>query len=262
MGSILWRETFRAGMMTQVSYNPADFPPGLVAIPAMDWMYTDCANAFVFLPQGFPPGSALRFGREMANPAWNRNKLTEDFLRDAPSHGWEWILYIDSDMLPPPVTVVRLLSHDVDVVGALYYSRREPFIPEFSRFADEPRWEGKKEIRSVDWVGAGCLLVARTVLERMPYPWFEHPNPGEGEDILFSRKVRALGIPVHVDIALSVGHVTPRAITRRVSEDYLASPEGKAGRAIAAPVSERYTETAERVSAEALARATTPNPAA
>ncbi len=236
-------------------YNLADFPPGLVAIPATDWMWTDSANAFVFLTSGLPPGSALRFGRQSSSPAWNRNTLTEDFLRDAPAHGWEWILFVDSDMVVPPVAMVRLLSHNVDVVGALYFSRREPLVPEFARFADDPRWLPEDSpLKSVQWVGAGCLLVRRRVFEEMPYPWWEHPNPGEGEDILFSKKVRALGIPVHCDIAFSVGHVRSQVITRGVAETSLGSPEGKAAIEIANDGSDRYKENARRISEEALAR--------
>jgi hypothetical protein len=228
--------------MTQQTFNLTDFPPGLVAIPAQDWMWTESANAFLFLTQGLPPGSALRFGRASSSAEWNRNRLTEEFLRDAPSHGWEWILYIDSDMVPQPATALRLLSHNVDCVGGYYFSRREPLVAEFNRV-------GTAEAQPVNgllpcmWVGAGCLLVRKTVLDRMGEPWWDHaPNPGEGEDIVFAAKVRALGVPVHVDLGCGIGHMAARPITKRDADAYFASPEGKAAMGIATPGSESYVQ--------------------
>lgn len=242
---------------SEITYTVADYPPGLVAIPTQEWMWTDCVEAFAFLPTAFPPGTGLTFGRASSSAAWNRNRLTEDFLQDAPARGWEWILYIDADMVPPPVTVARLLSHKVDCVGALCYSRRQPHVPELHRFPDDPVWRNDESpLKSVVWVGAGCLLVRRSVFEKLPYPWWEQANPGEGEDILFCRRLREIGIPVHCDLALCIPQVTTHMITRQFAESYRASPEGKQAMAVATPGSNRYQQNGERVSAEAVRRTT------
>jgi hypothetical protein len=235
----------------QIMYTPSDYLPGLVAIPTQSWMWTESAIAFTFLPQGLPPGSAIRFGKESSSPAWNRNKLTEEFLRDAPAHGWEWILFIDSDMVPPVGTIMRLLSHGVDCVGAYYFSRREPLVAEFGRVGEpdvEPNADGLFPVR---WVGAGCLLVTREVMEKIPEPWFEHPNPGEGEDIVFSAKVKAAGFAVHVDLACQIGHMAARPITRATADAYFASPEGKSAMARATAGSDSYQQRTAAAIAQA-----------
>lgn len=237
--------------MTRHTYTPTDFPPGLVAVPAQDWMWTQSVEAFTYLPTALPPGSAIRFGRQSSSAEWNRNRLTEEFLRDADEYGWQWILYVDSDMVPPPATAVRLLSHNVDVVGAYYFSRREPLVAEFNRVGMPPA-DPVNGLLPVMWVGAGCLLLRRHVFEKLPEPWWPHaPNPGEGEDIAFSAKVRALGIPIYVDLALQVGHMAARPIMKRDADAYFASAEGKAAMAKATAGSESY----QRRTADAVAKA-------
>ena len=227
---------------TSTEYRPADFLPGMVAIPAQDWMWTASVETFVFLPTALPPGSGLRFGRQSSSAEWNRNKLTEEFLRDAPEYGWQWILYIDSDMAPPPVTAMRLLSHNVDVVGAYYFSRREPLVAEFNRFGMPPA-APVNGLLPVLWVGAGCLLVRRNIIERLAEPWWPHaPNPGEGEDIAFCARLRELGVPIYVDLAVQVGHMAARPITKRDADAYFASAEGKAAMKIATAGSAHYQQ--------------------
>ena len=206
-------------------------------------MWTASVEAFTYLPTALPPGSGLTFGRQSSSAEWNRNRLTEEFLRDAPQNGWQWILYIDSDMVPHPATAARLLSHNVDVVGAYYFSRREPLVAEFNRVGMPPADPGKNGLWRVMWVGAGCLLVRRNVIEKLPEPWWPHaPNPGEGEDLAFCAKVRSLGIPIYVDLSLQIGHMAARPITKRDADAYFASAEGKAAIKIATAGSESYQE--------------------
>ena len=162
------------------TYSTADYPPGLVAVPCQDWMWTESSNSFMALTQGIPPGSSICFGRQSSSPASNRNHMTRTFLAEKT---WKWILFIDSDMVVPRETVVRLLSHNVDCISATYFGRQEPFIPAFAALPTRDATRNSNpEIQRVQWVGAGCLLVRRNVIEKIRDPWWEHPNPGDGED--------------------------------------------------------------------------------
>lgn len=212
--------------MTEYTYNPADSPPGLVAVPCTDWLWTDSAVAFMNLMHALPPGTALSLGRNSASPAANRNSLTEAFLNN---NALEWILYIDSDMIPPPVTAVRLLSHGLDIVGAQYFMRQPPFKPCWMHLSEEMRLrQDCTEPCEVAFVGTGCLLVRRNIIESMPFPWFEHPTPGYGEDRLFCEKARLQGAKIYVDCGLSIGHMTPRPVTREDALAFRMTPEGQA----------------------------------
>jgi hypothetical protein len=71
----------------------------------------------------------------------------------------------------------------------------------------------------VDAAGTGCLLVHRSVLETMQdkcdtnqgkdWAWFwDGPIDGEwiGEDLLFCRRVRALGFPIYAHTGAILPH--------------------------------------------------------
>src|ERR1700682_4873866 len=199
-------------------YRPADFPPGLVAIPCMDWMWTEATIAFMHLYPALPPGSGWEFTRG-SSAAGNRNRLTELFLSNP---AWKWILYCDSDQAPQPVTVVRLLSHNVDIVSGLIVTRHPPYTP---IFANGGEFVPESGLHEVAWLGGGCVLVSRRVIEAIPAPHWEHTEPGYGEDILFFKKAQALGFKLHGDCSLPVGHMAVRSLTVQDAAEYHARPE-------------------------------------
>jgi hypothetical protein len=186
-------------------------PPGMVAIPAGDWMWTDSVRSFGRLAVTLPTGSVMEYGCDSGSAARNRNTLTDSFLRNP---NLAWILYIDSDMTPPAETAHRLLSHHVDIVGALCFMRRPPYQAALGELIGERIPGQSRGIHEVAFVGTGCMLVSRRTIEAIPAPWFEHPAPGVGEDEVFSAKVRALGTPVYVDCGMEVGHMSSRPIGR------------------------------------------------
>ena len=201
-----------------IYYRLADFPPGLVAIPTVDWMYTEPVIAFMNLLAALPPRSGLEFTRG-SSAAQNRNRLTELFLAN---EDWKWILYCDGDQTPPPETVVRLLSHKVDIVSGLIVTRYPPYTP---LFAAGGEFVPEGGLHEVAWLGGGCVLVSRRLVEAMPAPHWEHTEPGYGEDILFSQKAKALGFPLYVDCSLPVGHMAVRSLTVQDAAEYHSRPE-------------------------------------
>jgi hypothetical protein len=196
----------------KATYRPADYPPGMLAIPALEWMWTQTVNSLLRIVAHLPPDSAMTISRGSTSPATGRNILTEAFLENP---ALQWICYLDSDMTPPDATILRLLSHKVDIVGAMCFGRAPPFPPSYGEFPGTHIWSDSGTIHEVPWIGTGCLLVQRKVIETLPYPWFEHPGPGVGEDVLFCHKVRALGMKVHVDCGMEVGHIGVMPVASR-----------------------------------------------
>src|SRR5216117_3690038 len=90
-------------------------PPGLVAMPALDWMWTQTALALRHLE--LPRGSEVAVADNSTALVVKRNALVDHFLARPKL---AWLLLLDADMVFPPHTLRRLLGWNVDVVSGLY----------------------------------------------------------------------------------------------------------------------------------------------
>lgn len=85
----------------------------------------------------------------------------------------DYLLLVDSDMIFPPDTLVRLLSHQTDIVGAIYRSRQPPFT-----FVGRPL-DAAVNLATVqglvecDHLPSGLILIRCDILREMGYPWSE-----------------------------------------------------------------------------------------
>lgn len=109
-------------------------------------------------------------------------------------------------------------------MGALCFRRTAPFDPLAVRAVPKGPWapvSGRDEgLLACDVVGTGANLIARTVFERLPRPWFHYGYEGAsrdtwpGEDTSFCRKARAAGIQVWVDTSVVSPHLGEVAVDR------------------------------------------------
>lgn len=122
------------------------------------------------------------------------------------------VLFLDSDMVFPPHTLVRLLEHGLSAVCASYTERQPPYRP--VAFADhdyqERVWPSPEntELRAIAACGFGCFLVKTDVLKAMSWPHFAVASNPEyhafvGEDIFFCRKLHEMGVPLVLDQQLT-----------------------------------------------------------
>ena len=122
------------------------------------------------------PGSGIFFSDGPSPVVAKRNQLVERYLNESPA---AWAFLLDTDMVPEPEVLPRLLAHGREVVGALYFARYGPPFP----YAGWHRPDGTEEavlpqrgLQAVEWVASGALLVRRTVFERLGPPWFQLPR--------------------------------------------------------------------------------------
>lgn len=170
------------------------------------------------------PASDIYAFRESIAAA--RNSLVAQALTNGCTH----LLMMDTDQVHPENTVMQLLSHDADIVGALVCRRYEPFYPILYRGElGSYQYVGDEEVRSgelveVDATGTGCLLINTDVFEEMDPPWFEL-KPGEngkpvGEDIRFCSKARAAGRRIYVDTSVKVDHLATSVVNMATHDLY------------------------------------------
>jgi hypothetical protein len=200
-------------------------PAVLVAIPAVAWMYTEAVIAQRHLR--LPPGSATTYSRGGSTLLDKRNEFVSQFL-DQPQ--FSHLFFLDSDMTPEPDLVLRLLSHALPIVGALYFERVTPYGAGAGTRSGPDTVKSLAEIDGgvvrVAWHGTGALLIERSAMLAVPRPWFEwsKSRPGSGEDFYFTWKANEAGVPVYCDTGVRCGHL---GITS-IDLDYVVDWQGTA----------------------------------
>lgn len=137
--------------------------------------------------------------------AVSANKLRDHFLEGGYTH----LLYNECDVYSPPDIIERLLSHDKEIISALFfigakgtsypmistmhtYINKNPFMTTLGYiegFYDIGEWHEPKPLING---GLGCTLISRDVLLRIP---FQHdPNLEHHHDTIFARDVWESGI--------------------------------------------------------------------
>ncbi|MBM4407835.1 MAG: glycosyltransferase family 2 protein [Chloroflexi bacterium] len=178
-----------------------------------------------------------------------RNQMVQAFL----AGDCEWWFTMDDDMIFHPDALDQLMAlADADerpIVSGLYFGggRSALITPHIFVIAQDSEGNYFTEKRTgfpwdmpfdCDAVGAGFMLVHRSVLERMgevyvpktAYPWFQETevsfvddggtrhHMGIGEDVTFCIRARTLGYRIWVDPRIYLGHSKRYTIDRTVYE--------------------------------------------
>ena len=168
---------------------------------------------------------------------FGRNVVAKACLDD----GAEWCFFLDSDVLPPANALLQLLSHNLPIVGGLYYRRHPEVFPVAFHLRDEVQFEPMKQeeirpgLQEVDGVGGGCLLVHRRVFESLKddvpklrpglnlpesnffyefFKWSVFEKPWASEDLYFQWLARKRGWKIFLDASVSCGHVLSSMMVR------------------------------------------------
>ena len=128
---------------------------------------------------------------------------------------YDYIMWIDSDIVFKPQHFFKLLEHDKDIVSGLYLKKPQTDsmadIPtSFACFVDDGyrnliTHEANGELINVRANGMGWMLVKKGVFEKIDYPWFGMINH-HGEDLSFQLRAKDAGFDSYVDTSIIVGH--------------------------------------------------------
>lgn len=192
----------------------------MIAVPCMDQVPARFAQSLATLQKvgecviGFQVGSLVYVARE-------------NLAGGAIEMGADYVLWLDSDMVFNPDTLVRLLADKDkgDIVSGLYYRRVSPFTPvlfkDLSIKETGASWtefeELPEEIFECGGIGFGCVLTPTSVLADVlaKYGTMFTPLQGMGEDLSFCWRARELGYKIVCDPEIALGHVGTYVITEQ-----------------------------------------------
>ena len=190
----------------------------LIAVPCQDFVWTEFVKSFIELQRD--TNTAYTFiTSTLIHEA--RNLIAQNAIK----HGFERVLWLDSDMVIPPDALIRLsadMDTGIDFVTGLYVRRKPPHIPVISNdvvwkvennevqtgatsFVDYP----KDQLFEINGAGFGCVLTSvdllKDVVERYGSPFT--PLMGLGEDYAFCWRVTQIGRKMFCDSRVQCGHI-------------------------------------------------------
>lgn len=122
----------------------------------------------------------------------------------------DYALFLDSDMMFPSTTALRMISHDLPVVCCNYMKRAVPLqTVAYKKRGDWDSWiplEPRDGLEEVEGIGMGCFMVKPSILKDIEKPFFKFEYYNEdwhGEDFYFQKKLRDAGYKILVDMNLS-----------------------------------------------------------
>ena len=136
----------------------------------------------------------------------------ERLLEKAKEINSDYVLWLDSDMMFPSTTAVRLLNHNQDIVACNYMKRtNEKKTVAYTDLNDWDSWlrmDIKDNLIEVQGVGMGCMLMKTSVFDKINKPYFEFTYKEDtqdffGEDFNLQKKLRDCNYKIYIDTLLS-----------------------------------------------------------
>lgn len=158
----------------------------------------------------------------------NRNVLIDEALQG----GYDYVLWLDADMVYPVDIIVKYFEHKFKIIGCVYFKRKHPYHPVLYvngtnpvkpyKMVDPTKLEPNK-IYEVDGLGFGGVMVDTEVYRTMggdkymnyglnyhlPYETTDQLT----HDLVWCKKAKEYGYKIFVHTGVYAGHITERIIT-------------------------------------------------
>lgn len=188
----------------------------LVAIPTAKYIEVETFKSIwdMDVPDDYEVDFQFFYGYEIGGV---RNCATAWAL----NNGFDFLFFVDSDIVLPKNTLTNLLSADKDIISGVYIQRKSDMqVPEIYMWTEGNGSTNiplplllNNGIVEVVGVGMGCCLINVNVLKEWPQPHFVYTcnkfpgdKGGMSEDVFFCRKARELGFKVWCDTSLKCDH--------------------------------------------------------
>lgn len=167
--------------------------------------YYDC-----FFALQSPPETMILPNHDRS-PAKGRNDLVKAARELKRTH----ILLTDDDVKFKPDSLMKLLSHDKDIVTGLYVEKGWPHRPLlFDRVEEDGAlWSyllDPPALKEFENAGLGFVLIKMEVFDKVEQPWFrlgEIDCEQWCDDIGFFNRVTAAGFKIYCDMTVCCGHI-------------------------------------------------------
>lgn len=199
----------------------------LIAIPCMDQVPALFAQSLATMKMVGECQVAMQIGSLVYT---SRNDLS----RFAMKEGFDYVLWMDSDMVFPQDFHERMLKtmteNDLDILTGIYYKRKPPYSPVLFKSMNQSgeSWEYTwvedvpDELFEVEACGFGCVLMKTEVLMSvsLKHRQLFQPMLNAGEDIAFCCRARENGYKIMCDPQIVCGHVGNVIITDTLYKQY------------------------------------------
>jgi len=133
------------------------------------------------------------------------------------AEGYDYIFFVEDDVIIPCNALVQLLSHKADVAGGFYYRKYLP-LESAGMCYDENGMPSKIEnfcigdvMHNVLVLPMGCTLIRMSVFDKIEFPWFKEVEVSGRlsvtSDAYFCEKARVAGFDVVIDTGVQCIHV-------------------------------------------------------
>jgi len=143
----------------------------------------------------------------------NRNSICKRFLES----DYDYLLMIDGDCVPNE-KVLELADYDKDIIGAVCFGYlKKMLVPFVMKQRKDKRYDvldinQNGGVVECDAIGTGVMMIARRVLEDMPFPFRVEYDPEgirtKGLDFNFCRRAKDMGYKVWIDSDMFASHWT------------------------------------------------------
>lgn len=202
----------------------------LIAIPTAKYIEPETFKSIydLIIPTGYETTFQTFYGYNV--------EQVRNLIADWVVKGYDYLFSVDSDITFPPHTLAQLLSHDKDVVSAVYRQRKEEHVLELwhkngKNITKEELNKVTTPLLEIGGCGFGCVLVKKEVFGVIGYPQFKYHSAIDhkntiSEDAYFCNKARENGFLIHVDPKLLCGHIGSTTFNPEIKqssslEDYL-----------------------------------------
>lgn len=133
-------------------------------------------------------------------------ELRRTLCARAAGAGADHLMFVGADTIPPEGAIDRLLSHGLDAVSGVYYSRQNRDRAVAWR-ADNPYWnqrcrlEALSGLERVDGFGLDCVLLSRRAFE-----FYAQVPAGGSDDGPFCEVLKQNGVELWLDCSVVAKH--------------------------------------------------------
>jgi hypothetical protein len=130
---------------------------------------------------------------------------------------YDYIMWIDSDMVFNPEHFEKLLKAKKEVITGLYRIENTNLLGCFdtnNKRIDVDYIKNNSGVIEVSFSAMGFMLIKRGVYERMPFPYFSVPGESGmlSETLSFCHNLSKANIPIYAHLDVVVGHEKPMII--------------------------------------------------